>query len=54
MGTLLKLPAEERSSASSASGATVFYNLWNSGTKGLRFFKARLGLVEGDVEWALT
>ena len=35
-------------------GGTVFYNLWNSGTEGLRYFKERLGLVEGDVEWALV
>ena len=35
-------------------GGTVFYNRWDSGTEGLRFFKERLGLVEGDVEWALT
>lgn len=34
-------------------GGTVFYNLWNSGTDGLRFFKERVGLEEGDVEWAL-
>ncbi len=31
----------------------VFYNLWRSCTDGLRFFKTRLGLEEGDVEWAL-
>ena len=35
-------------------GGTVFYNRWDSGKDGLRFFKTRLGLVEGDVEWALT
>ena len=35
-------------------GGTVFYNLWNSGSEGLRFFKTRLGLEEGNVEWALT
>ena len=34
-------------------GGTVFYNLWDSGTDGLRFFKERLGFEEGDVEWAL-
>lgn len=32
-------------------GGTVFYNLWNSGTDGLRFFKERVGLTEQDVEW---
>ncbi len=35
-------------------GGTVFYNLWNSGQEGLRFFKERVGLREGDVEWLLT
>lgn len=34
-------------------GGTVFYNLWNSGTDGLRFYKERVGLEEGDVEWRL-
>lgn len=34
-------------------GGTVFYNLWNSGTDGLRFYKERVGLAEGDVEWVL-
>ncbi len=35
-------------------GGTVFYNLWNSGQEGLRFFKERVGLREGNVEWLLT
>lgn len=35
-------------------GGTVMYNLYNSGTDGLRFFKDRVGLHEGDVSWALT
>ena len=35
-------------------GGTVFYNRWDSGTEGLRFFKQRLGLKEGNVEWALS
>ena len=39
--------------AQAPMGGTVFYNLWNSGTEGLRFFKERLGLVEGDIEWTL-
>lgn len=34
-------------------GGTVFYNLWRSGTDGLRFFKTRVGLAERDVEWVL-
>lgn len=34
-------------------GGTVFYNRWDSGTDGLRFFKERLGLTEGDVRWTL-
>lgn len=32
---------------------TVFYNLWDSGTDGLRFFKERVGLSRMDVEWTL-
>jgi hypothetical protein len=32
---------------------TVFYNLWNSGTEGLRFYKTRIGLREGNIAWAL-
>jgi hypothetical protein len=35
-------------------GGTVFYNLWNSGTDGLRFFKERVGLEERNVEWLLA
>ena len=35
-------------------GGTIFYNRWDSGTEGLRFFKQRLGLKEGNVEWALS
>ena len=35
-------------------GGTVFYNRWDSGTEGLRYFKERLGLVEGDVGWKLS
>lgn len=34
-------------------GGTVFYNLWRSGQDGLRWFKTRVGLEEGNVEWAL-
>ena len=34
-------------------GGVVFYNLWGSGTDGLRFYKQRVGLEEGNVEWAL-
>jgi len=33
---------------------TIFYNLWDSGTDGLRFFKIRVGLEERDVDWLLT
>jgi hypothetical protein len=32
---------------------TLFYNLWNSGTDGLRFYKSRIGLEEGTVSWML-
>jgi hypothetical protein len=34
-------------------GGTLFYNLWRSGTDGLRFFKERIGMSEGRVEWTL-
>lgn len=33
--------------------ATVFYNLHDSGTEGLRYFKERLGLQPTRVEWML-
>jgi hypothetical protein len=29
----------------------VYYNVWDSGTDGLRFFKARLGLEPRDLDW---
>jgi hypothetical protein len=45
----LKMVANQRK-----FGGTVFYNLWNSGQEGLRFFKERVGLREGDVEWLLS
>lgn len=32
----------------------AFYNMWNSGTDGLRYFKARLGFRPARVEWSLT
>lgn len=35
-------------------GGTVFYNLHNSGTDGLRFYKERVGLKPGNVKWALS
>jgi len=31
---------------------TVFYNRWDSGQDGLRYFKARLGFQPGRAEWA--
>lgn len=34
-------------------GGTMFYNLHSSGTDGLRFFKARIGLEPTEVEWRL-
>ncbi len=34
-------------------GGTVFYNRWDSGTDGLRYFKARVGLEQRDVSWTL-
>jgi hypothetical protein len=35
-------------------GGTLMYNLWDSGTDGLRFFKERVGLAKGDVDWCLS
>lgn len=29
----------------------AFYNLWDSGSDGLRFFKERIGMRPADVEW---
>ena len=34
-------------------GGTLYYNLWNSGTDGLRYFKERVGFVPVDLEWVL-
>jgi hypothetical protein len=31
----------------------LYYNLWDSGTEGLRFFKQRVGFRPEDVEWTL-
>jgi hypothetical protein len=30
-----------------------YYNRWDSGTDGLRYFKSKLGFAEGDVEWGI-
>lgn len=32
-------------------GGWFFYNLWNSGTPGLQYYKAKLGFREADVRW---
>jgi len=34
-------------------GGWFYYNRWDSGEDGLRYFKSKLGFVEGDVEWRL-
>jgi hypothetical protein len=34
-----------------AGPATVYYNRFDSGTDGLRYFKSKLGFVEADVDW---
>ncbi len=34
-------------------GGFLYYNRWDSGTDGLRYYKARLGFREADVRWAL-
>lgn len=34
-------------------GKNIFYNMHNSGTDGLRYYKERLGFLPEDVEWVL-
>ncbi len=34
-------------------GGTAYYNRWSSGTDGLRFFKTRVGMEPGTVNWEL-
>jgi hypothetical protein len=34
-------------------GGILYYNRWDSGREGLRFFKERLGFSEGSLEWIL-
>ena len=36
-----------------ALGGYAYYNLWNSGTSGLQYYKSKLGFSEGDVRWML-
>jgi hypothetical protein len=36
-----------------AGPGVVFYNRWDSGSEGLRYFKTRVGLKQTDVEWQL-
>jgi hypothetical protein len=31
----------------------LYYNRWDSGQDGLRFYKERVGLREGDVSWSM-
>ncbi len=35
------------------AGGVFYYNRWDSGGAGLRYFKARLGFEEADIVWAL-
>lgn len=35
------------------AGGILYYNRWDSGTDGLRFYKDRVGFHEGSVEWIL-
>jgi hypothetical protein len=39
--------------AHAGEGCWFYYNRWDSGTDGLRFYKERIGFREADVEWAL-
>ena len=32
-------------------GGWLYYNLWNSGQDGLRYYKERVGFHEGDIRW---
>jgi hypothetical protein len=34
-------------------GGILYYNRWDSGREGLRFYKTRVGFSEGNVEWIL-
>lgn len=34
-------------------GGWIYYNRWDSGTEGLRFYKQRVGFAEMDVRWEL-
>lgn len=35
-------------------GGWLVYNRWDSGTDGLRYYKARVGFEEQDIAWSLT
>ena len=35
-------------------GGILYYNRWDSGTDGLRFFKSKIGMYEDDIEWTLS
>lgn len=48
---VMYLLATEAIREQSAFGGTLFYNLHDSGTDGLRYFKERLGLAACDVRW---
>jgi hypothetical protein len=34
-------------------GGVLYYNTWDSGQEGLRFYKTRVGFEPGNVEWVL-
>lgn len=34
-------------------GGVLYYNRWDSGTDGLRYYKERVGFAAGDVDWLL-
>lgn len=34
-------------------GGWLYYNLWNSGQDGLRYYKSKVGFREGDIRWEL-
>jgi hypothetical protein len=39
--------------AQAGQGGVLYYNLWSSGTDGLRYYKTKIGFEAADVEWRL-
>jgi hypothetical protein len=52
-GDVMYLLVAEALRAQESLGGACFYNMHDSGTEGLRFFKERLGFRPAEVEWLL-